>query len=97
MRLGACGFGYGVGESECFEVEPGENLADLGGVIDGENEAPFDLAQHISHGGKIIAREHLFAIIALTAPMGRIEVEQRVRSVQPAIRRVLRRFGFALR
>lgn len=67
----------GVGQAHLLEAEGGEGLADLGCVVDRQDEAAFDLRQLIGHLCKLAAIEHPLAIIGFAPEIGRVEIEER--------------------
>lgn len=71
----------GVGGRDRVDPRSGEDLANLGHVIDRHQEAALEGAQVVGQAGKIALAEHRLAIVVLAAPIGRVEIEERARAV----------------
>lgn len=64
-----------------FKPEGREDLADLWAVVDRQDELAADPGQLIGHRLEVITLEHALTVVALPAPVRRIEVEQGLRPI----------------
>ena len=71
----------GVGRGHFLDPRPGEDLADLGHVVDRQQPASLDLCQLFGQALEIRAAEQGLAVVALAAPIGRVKVEEAARAV----------------
>ncbi len=65
-----------VGRRHLADFGPGEQVANFGDVVDGEDEAAGEILEDPGGAREVGARERLSAVVRLGAPIGQVEVEQ---------------------
>ena len=66
----------GVGRRHLADFGSGEQVANFGDVVDGEDGAAGEVLEDPGEAREVGARERLAAVVRLGAPLGRVEVEQ---------------------